>query len=116
MAQRNAKNTDLTYSGGFVVGGDGKITSVIWDSAAFNAGLTVGSTVVAVNGRAFDGDALKNAITAAKGTQAPVQLLIKSGDVYRTANLDWHGGLRYPRLVKRGKAPGTLDALLAPRK
>jgi predicted metalloprotease with PDZ domain len=116
VAQRNAKNTDLTYSGGFVVGGDGKITSVIWDSAAFNAGLTVGSTVVAVNGRAFDGDALKNAITAAKGTQAPVQLLIKSGDVYRTANLDWHGGLRYPRLVKRGKAPGTLDALLAPRK
>jgi len=29
--------------------------------------------------------------------------------------LDWHGGLRYPRLEKIAKGPGTLDALLAPR-
>lgn len=41
--------------------------------------------------------------------------LIKSGDLYRTATLDWHGGLRYPKLEKVGKGPGTLDALLAPR-
>ena len=45
------KNTDLTYSGGFVVGSDGKVTSVLWDSPAFNAGLTVGDQIVAVNGR-----------------------------------------------------------------
>jgi hypothetical protein len=43
------------------------------------------------------------------------QLLIHDGDVYRTVTLDWHGGLRYPRLEKVGKGPGTLDALLAPR-
>jgi hypothetical protein len=29
--------------------------------------------------------------------------------------LDWHGGLRYPRLQKVGSGMGTLDALLAPR-
>ena len=29
--------------------------------------------------------------------------------------LDWHGGLRYPRLEKVTKGAGTLDALLAPR-
>ena len=116
VAERNAKNVDLSYSGGFTVGNDGKISSVIWDSAAFNAGITVGSELLAVNGRTFSGDALKNAIKAAKGTKAPVLLLIKDGDIYRTVDLAWHDGLRYPRLVKRGTAPGTLDALLAPRK
>jgi predicted metalloprotease with PDZ domain len=116
-AQKAGKNNDLTYSGGFVVSGEGKITSVLWDSAAFNAGLTVGSEIVAVNGRKFDmmGDALKNAIKAAAGQGPAPDLLIHDGDVYRTVKLDWHGGLRYPRLQKVGSGQGTLDALLAPR-
>ena len=113
--EKNAKNNDLTYSGGFVVGNDGKISSVLWDGAAFNAGLSIGSELVAVNGRKFDGDALKDAIRAAAGNGPAVDLLIHDGDVYRTVKLDWHGGLRYPRLEKVGKGEGTLDALLAPR-
>jgi predicted metalloprotease with PDZ domain len=116
-AEKAGKNNDLTYSGGFVVGMDGKISSVLWDSAAFNAGITVGSELLAVNGRKFDmmGDTLKNAIKAAAGNGLAPELLIHDGDVYRTVKLDWHGGLRYPRLEKVGTGPGTLDALLAPR-
>jgi hypothetical protein len=68
-----------------------------------------------VNGRSFDCDGLKQAIKSAAGTGRAAELLIKSGDVYRTATLDWHGGLKYPRLEKIGKGQGTLDALLAPR-
>jgi predicted metalloprotease with PDZ domain len=113
--EKSGKNNDLTYSGGFVVGGDGKVSSVLWDSAAFNAGITVGSEIVAVNGRKFDADALKQAIKAATGSGPAPELLVHDGDVYRTAKLDWHGGLRYPRLQKVGKGPGTLDALLTPR-
>ena len=113
--EKSGKNNDLTYSGGFVVGNDGKISSVLWDSAAFNAGITVGTELVAVNGRKFDADALKNAIKTAAGNGPAPELLIHDGDVYRTVKLDWHGGLRYPRLEKAGAAPGTLDALLAPR-
>jgi predicted metalloprotease with PDZ domain len=114
-AEKHNKATDLTYSGGFSVGIDGKVQSVLWDGPAFNAGMTVGSELIAVNGRTFDADALKWAIRNAKGNAGPVELLIKSGNLYRTAKLDWHGGLRYPRLQKVGKGPGTLDALLAPR-
>ena len=112
--EKNGKNNELTYSGGFVVGNDGKVTSVLWDSAAFNAGITVGSQIVAVNGRNFSGDAIKDAIKAAASNGPAPQLLIHDGDVYKTVALDWHGGLRYPRLEKVGKGPGTLDALLAP--
>jgi predicted metalloprotease with PDZ domain len=97
------------------VGMDGKIGSVLWGSAAFNAGLTIGSEIVAVNGRKYDGDAIKAAIKAAVGSGPAPELLIHNGEVYRTVKLDWHGGLRYPRLEKVGTAPGTLDALLAPR-
>jgi predicted metalloprotease with PDZ domain len=114
-AEKSGKSSDLTYSGGFTVGNDGKIGSVLWDSAAFNAGLTIGSELVAVNGRKFDGDALKQAIKEAAGNGPAPELLVHDGDVYRTVKLDWHGGLRYPRLEKVGTGPGTLDALLAPR-
>ena len=114
-AEKEGKNNNLTYSGGFVVGNDGKITSVLWDSAAFNAGLSIGSEVVAVNGRKFDADGLKRAIKAAANNGPAPELLIHDGEVYRTVKLDWRGGLRYPRLVKAGGGEGTLDRLLAPR-
>jgi len=114
-AEGQGKYSDLTYSGGFTVNGEGKVGSVLWGSPAFKAGLTIGTQVVAVNGRTFDGDALKDAIKAAKGNNAPISLLLKNDNIYRTVNLDWHGGLRYPRLQKVGKGEGTLDALLAPR-
>jgi predicted metalloprotease with PDZ domain len=114
-AEKSGKNSDLSYSGGFSVGNDGKIASVLWDSPAFNAGLTVGTEITAVNGRDFDPDALKAAIKAAAGGGPLPELLVHDGDVYRTVKLDWRGGLRYPRLEKTGSGPGTLDALLAPR-
>lgn len=113
--EKNRKYNEFTYSGGFTVGNDGKIGSVLWDSPAFNAGLTIGSELIAVNGRKFDGDSLKQAIKLASGNGPAPELLIHDGDVYRTVKLDWHGGLRYPRLEKTGNAPGTLDQLLAPR-
>ena len=113
--EKDRKQTDLTYSGGFVVGNDGKVSGVLWDSPAFNVGMTVGTQIVAVNGRTFDGDGLKRAIRNAAGNGRAAELLIKGGDVYRTVSLDWHGGLKYPRLEKTGKGQGTLDALLAPR-
>ncbi|TMJ12904.1 MAG: M61 family metallopeptidase [Alphaproteobacteria bacterium] len=114
--EKKSKAVDLTYSGGFTVATkDGAIGSVLWDSPAFDAGLTVGTKILAVNGRAFDPDALKAAIAAAEGKRKePVKLLVQSGDVFRTAELDWHGGLRYPRLEATAAGKGTLDALLQP--
>jgi predicted metalloprotease with PDZ domain len=115
VSEKNRKASDLTYSGGLSVSNKGKIGSVLWDSPAFNAGLTIGSEIVAVNGREFDEDALKQAIKDAAGNGPAPELLVHDGDVYRTVKLDWHGGLRYPHLEKVGTGPGTLDALLAPR-
>lgn len=117
-SERTRKVVDLTYSGGLMVGNSpgniGQLTGVTWDSAAFRAGLTIGVTITAVNNESYTPERLKAAIAAAKGGAA-ASLLVKKGDEYRTVALDWHDGLRYPRLEKIGTGEGGLDRLLAPR-
>ena len=111
-AEKSRKTLDLMDSGGFVLGKEGQITEVAWDSPAFNAGLTVGAKIIAVNGHALENEQLRAAIKARK---SPLHLLLRIGDNFRDVDLQYDGGLRYPRLEKVGSGPSTLDALLAPR-
>jgi predicted metalloprotease with PDZ domain len=110
------KFADLTYSIGCRLDKDGAVTGVLWDSAAFNAGLTVGSKIVAVDGVAYDADNLKDVITDAKTDKQPIQLLVRRGDTYRTIAVNYHDGLRYPHLERIAGTPALLDDLLAPKK
>jgi predicted metalloprotease with PDZ domain len=114
-AAKAAKSMDFTYSLGLATNKDAKITSVAWDGPAFDAGLTLDQTIVAIDGRVWSEDAAKAAITAAKGRTAPITLTVKRGDSVRDVAVKWNGGLRYPRFVKTGKGDGPLDKLLAPR-
>jgi predicted metalloprotease with PDZ domain len=113
--EKSGKNINLNYSLGMVIGKGAKITNVVWDGPAFNAGLSVGTEIIAVDGKVYADDVIKDAIKAAKGGKDPVQLIIKSGDRVRTVAVQWNGGLRYPKLEKIGAAEGSLDRLLAPR-
>jgi predicted metalloprotease with PDZ domain len=110
------KITNLTYSIGLVVGRDGVLSEVLWDGPAFKAGLTEGTTLVAVNGEAFDADLLKDAIKAAKTSGAPIELLVKNKNEFRTVSIPYTGGLRYPRFERVAGVPARLDDILAPRK
>jgi predicted metalloprotease with PDZ domain len=107
--------TDLSYSLGGVVDSTGKFTSVLWDGPVFRAGLTTESQIIAVNNIAFDGEKLKAAVKATKGNGPQVELLIKQGEVYRSLRLDYHDGLRYPRLERINGTPALLDDILARR-
>ncbi len=101
--------TDLTYSLGLSVNKAGDIGDVLWDGPAFKAGVSPGMQVVAVNGREFSSDNMKDAITAASADKtAPVQLLVKNFDEYKTLNVDYHHGLKYPHLER---VIGTADHL-----
>jgi predicted metalloprotease with PDZ domain len=111
-SEKALKETDLRYSGGLVLGKEGEIKEVVWDSPAFNAGLTVGTKLVAVDGRSLEPDKLKAAI---KSKKSPLALLVKTGDLYRTVELRYGGGLRYPKLERAGSGASSLDALLGPR-
>jgi predicted metalloprotease with PDZ domain len=91
------------------------LSQVIWDSPAYLAKLTEGARILAINGIAYDADVLKDAIRAAHGTQAPIQLIVKIGDRFMVANLDYHAGLRYPHLERDSAEPARLDEILAAR-
>jgi predicted metalloprotease with PDZ domain len=115
--ERRRRIVDLTYSLGVVVNRDsGALTSVQWDGPAFRAGLTEGAQIVAVNGVAYDQDELKGAIkAAAKPGAGPISLIVKRGDRYSVLAIDYHGGLRYPRLERTGVGPARLDEILEPK-
>ncbi len=113
--EKQRKITDLSYSLGLILAKGGAIGRVAWDGPAFKAGLTSGTTLVAVNGRAYDADDLKRVIAEAKTGGRPIDLLVKVGEAYRTVPVSYAGGLRYPHLERTGKGPAALDALYAAR-
>ncbi len=115
-AEAKRKSADYTASLGFSLGDGGVVTDVLWDGLAFNAGVTPTSTIVAVDGRAYKPDVLKDAVTAAKTGTAPIELLLKDGVRYRSVRIDYHGGLKYPRLQRIDGVPDRLSAILAPRR
>src|SRR3546814_20231770 len=78
-------------------------------SPAFNAGLTVGMNVIAVNGTSFSSERIKQAVANNKGNRGPVALLVRSGDKYRNIELDYSGGLVYPHLEKTGEDEGGIE-------
>ena len=68
----------------------------------------IGTQVVALNGRAFDSDGLKDAIKAAKGARASrCTCWSKSGDHLSDGRSQLaRGASKYPRLEKNGRGPG----------
>jgi predicted metalloprotease with PDZ domain len=116
-AESRQKAQDFTFSIGLGVKGEGEISSVLWNSPAFDAGIAEGTKLIAVNGLAFDGPSqLADAITQAKSGGAPIELLLRDGQHFRDVKIDYRGGLRYPHLERIPGAPDRLDDILAPLK
>ncbi|MFN3560256.1 MAG: M61 family metallopeptidase, partial [Brevundimonas sp.] len=90
------ERNDFQYSLGIGVNNANRIYSVRWGSPAFEAGLTSGWEVVAVNGRAASAEVIAEAITASKGNSTPIEMMVKKGERFRTIRFDYHDGLRYP--------------------
>jgi predicted metalloprotease with PDZ domain len=107
---------NFAWSIGLSMGDKGVINDVRWDGPAFKAGVSTGATIVAVNGQDYSTDVLKSAITAAKGSAAPIQLLLKYQGGFRTVSVDYHDGLQYPHLVRVEGTPDYLSEIIAPRK
>jgi predicted metalloprotease with PDZ domain len=111
-----SKETDLTHSVGMVINEkNGSLVNVRWDSAAFKAGLTESTQLIAVNGTAYEADVLLQAIRDAKASKAPIELIVKAGDRYRVVRLDYVDGLRYPHLQRDAAVPARLDDILTAR-
>jgi hypothetical protein len=71
--------------------------------------------LIAVNGDAYDSDALKDAIKWAQQHRTPIDLLVEDNKQFRTIRLNYFDGLRYPHLQPIGNGPRMLDAILTAR-
>jgi predicted metalloprotease with PDZ domain len=102
------------WSVGFSVGTSGNIGDVIIDSPAYKAGLAPGFHIVAVNGRAFTTGLLRTAIKDATGSGPAIELIVENTGYYKLIKLDYHGGEKYPQLVRVDGTPDRLDDILQP--
>jgi len=112
-----SKSLNLAFSLGLTVStrDKGNVTEVVWDSPAFKAGITTATKLIAVNGQEFAPELLLEAIRAAKGTNQPIELLIKTFDRYRTVSVPYFEGLRYPYLERIDGTDDRLTAILKSR-
>ncbi len=102
---------DAIYSIGLNLRDDGGIEDTIEGTPAAKAGIGPGMKVVAVNGRKFSGDVLRDALKAGKNSGSSLELLVENTDYYKTYKLDYHGGERYPHLVRDEAKPDSLSEI-----
>jgi predicted metalloprotease with PDZ domain len=105
---------NAAYSLGLRLAGDGAVQESVAGGLAYKAGITSGMRVVAVNDRAFTPELLRDALKASKSSDQPIRLLVLNDDYYKTCSIDYHGGERYPHLVRAEGKPDLLDDIAKP--
>lgn len=105
---------DLRFSLGMTLDRDGTVAAVAWDGPAWRAGIVAGATVQSVNGTAYNAEALKTAILAAR-SGGKLDLQVVRGATTQAVSVPWTGGPRYPHLERRPGSAALLDDILAPR-
>ena len=103
---------DAMYSLGLDLRDDGTITDATEDMPAAQAGIGPGMKLVAVNGRRYSAEVLRDALKSAKNGTAPIELLVENTDYYKTYKIDYHGGEKYPHLVRDESKPDLLNEIL----
>lgn len=117
ISEKRREIHDYTFSLGFTLrSSDGTIRDVILGLPAEKAGLGPGMKIVAVNGRKWTRDTLDTALAEAKTSSAPLEILAQNGDFFRTFRIDYHGGRRYPHLVRDETKADVLSEVLAARR
>jgi predicted metalloprotease with PDZ domain len=109
------EGTDATYSIGLLLSEDGLIVDTVEGMSAAQAGMGPGMKVVAVNGRHFSAEVLREALKAGTSSSQPLELLVENTDYYHTYKLDYHVGEKYPHLVRDESKPDMLSDILKPK-
>lgn len=92
----------------------GVVGDVRQDSPAWRAGLAPGMHIMAVDNQQFSADVWAYAMRRAEHTSAPVSLIVSQTGWFQTLSLDYHGGDRYPHLVRVEGRPDMLAGIAAP--
>ena len=106
---------NAAYSIGLWLKSDGMVTDTVEGMPAAQAGIGPGMKVVAVNGRKFSKDVLGDALQVGKNSNTALELLVENTEYYKTYKLDYHGGEKFPHLVRDEGKPDVLSEIIKPR-
>jgi predicted metalloprotease with PDZ domain len=108
------KRLNLTFTVGMVISDDGTVSDVIHGAPAYNAGIGPGMKIIAVNGKQYSPDEMRQAVEVSKSSTTPIQVIVANGAQFQTRSIDYHGGLRCPHLVRDASRPNYLGEILKP--
>jgi predicted metalloprotease with PDZ domain len=114
-AESAQKFSELRFSLGLTIKEDGAVQDVIPGSPADKAGVGAAMKMVAVNGRRWTAELLRTAVKTARTNTAPIELLVENEDYFKSCQLDYHEGEKYPRLERDSTKPDLLKEILKPR-
>jgi predicted metalloprotease with PDZ domain len=103
---------NASYSIGLELREDGTIVDTIEGGPAAKVGIGPGMKVIAVNGRRFNDDVFRDALHAAKTASEPIELIVENTEYFNTYKIDYHGGERYPHLVRDESKPDMLSDII----
>jgi predicted metalloprotease with PDZ domain len=111
---RRFGGVDCWYSIGLRVNREGQVADVLWNGPADKAGVSPGEKILAINGQVFSPDALKDVIHDSKTSTEPIHLILQTDQYIEHADIDYHGGERYPSLQRIEGTPDYLDDITTP--
>jgi predicted metalloprotease with PDZ domain len=114
-AEIASHGVNAVYSIGFELREDGTISDTVEGMAAAKSGIGPGMKLIAVNGRKYSPDVLRDALKAGKGGTAMLDLLVENTGYFKSYKLDYHGGERYPHLVRDDSKPDLLTEIYKPK-
>uniref|UniRef100_E6QKG7 PDZ domain-containing protein n=1 Tax=mine drainage metagenome TaxID=410659 RepID=E6QKG7_9ZZZZ len=112
---RDKNHVDCWYSIGARIAPDGIVQDVRWNGPADKAQLAPGFRILAIQGKIFSNDALREAIQQAKGTTTPIEVIVQRDSFVSTLKIDYHDGERFPVLERIDGTPDYLDEITRPR-
>lgn len=106
------KVCDLRFSIGLLLKEHGEIIDVIPNSVAARAGIAPNMKLIAVNGRAFSKEKIRDVLRASAANAVRIELLVQNVDYFSTCMLEYQGGERYPFLERDPSKPDLLSAII----
>jgi predicted metalloprotease with PDZ domain len=106
------RTLNAAFSVGLITKENGEIEDTIEQMDAAHAGIGPGMKILAVNGRRFTPQLFRDALHEGKNASQPLQLLIENTDYFRTFILDYHGGEKYPHLVREESKPDIMTEII----
>jgi predicted metalloprotease with PDZ domain len=112
---KGAHMAEMYHSLGFQAMPDGTLQDVWIGSPAYAAGLGPGDKLTAVNGKPYTAELLTSAVHDSKTNPGPIVLTASRDDESKTFEIPYHGGEKYPALVRNSNPDLLTTAILVPK-